>query len=62
VKADLGVKPEPVPAGERQANRRERREFIRSLPRALRLGYGFGQWRRTAPGEFAPPARPRVEA
>lgn len=30
----------------REPNRKERRDFVRSLGRATRLAYGFGLWRR----------------
>lgn len=54
----LSEVPEEPGEGERRANRKERRDYIRSLPRMVRLGYGFGQWRKF-PGRFISPAKPR---
>jgi hypothetical protein len=44
---------------ERRANRKERRDYIRTLPRGVRLAYGFGKVLRAPGGIFIPPAVPR---
>lgn len=43
----------------RPANRRERRDYVRGLPRFVRLDYGFGKLHHETPGVFISPARPR---
>lgn len=43
----------------RPANREERRRYIKTLPRNVRLAYGFGRNHHRPPGFFIPPARPR---
>lgn len=43
----------------RPANRKERRDYIKGLPRFVRLEYGFGRLHHGTPGLFVPPARPR---
>lgn len=54
--------PAEEPAEEtRPANRKERRDYIKTLPRNVRLGYGFGRIHHTVPGIFVAPARPRAD-
>lgn len=45
--------------GERRANRAERRNYVRGLPREVRLQYGFGKASKAPGGIFIPPAVPR---
>jgi hypothetical protein len=45
--------------GERKANRKERRDYIRALPRFMRLAYGFGKVHHLPGGVFVRPATPR---
>ena len=55
----LNIPAEPG-EGERRANRKERRDYIRSLPRFARLAYGFGKIDRIPGGIFVSPAVPRA--
>ena len=41
----------------RPANRKERRDYVRGLPRFIRLDYGFGKIHHETPGVFISPAR-----
>lgn len=45
--------------GQRRANRKERRDYIRRQPRFVRLAYGFGKALKAPGGIFIPPAVPR---
>lgn len=45
--------------GERRANRKERRDYVRGLPRDVRRAYGFGKGHKAPGGIFIPPAVPR---
>lgn len=54
IKAALGIaEPEP---DERPANRAERRAWVKTCGREVRLAYGMGGWLRVPPGRFIPPA------
>lgn len=56
LKKAVGIRDEPEEQVERPANRRERRDWVRSCGRDVRLAYGFGAYRRVPPGRFIPPA------
>jgi hypothetical protein len=60
-KVQISIEPGPSEPGEgeRKANRKERRDYIRTLPRYIRLAYGFGKIHRVPGGIFVRPAQPR---